>query len=303
MLQLIQTIARNTKGEILDRIDAFKGRPVKGHGELSKRIERRHRQFWRPQNAESVRNTIMNATDPIDKWKDVENWQRKLSNKENAREFAKKHGCRVPQQYWRGRDIDKFNLDNLPDQYVLKPTIGHSSKFVFLMNNKINLMNNLSYSEKELLQAMSQEIEQNPYLEFIAEEFVRSDQGCYKIPTDYKFHTFNGTVAAINVINRFANKEGFMRAYDENWNLIPELGTDFPKGPYQDPPGCLQEMLVQAKKLSKAYELYVRIDFYASDTGAVFGEFTPTPSAGKYFTREADKLLVKYWDEHCRGMI
>ena len=94
-----------------------------------------------------------------------------------------------------------------------------------------------------------------------------------------------------------------MRAYDENWNVITDLGTDFPQGPYQSPPACLEKMKMHAKELSKAYEIYVRIDFYATDKGAVFGEFTPTPSAGNYYTLEADKLLVKYWNKYCKRMI
>ncbi len=303
MIPFLKNIVQDAKGELRDYIDAFKGRPVEGHGLFSKRIKRRHSTFWNSSDAEIVRNTVMNAGDPLDKWKNVENWQRKLSNKDNAREFAKKHGCRVPELYWRSRDGVEINFKDFPPEFVLKPTIGHSSRLVFLMNDKLNLMNNRSYSKTELTKIIAETLEQNPHVEFIAEEFVKSEQGNFKIPVDYKFHTFNGAIAAINVINRFANKEGFMRAYDENWNLIIELGTDFPKGPYQDPPGCLQEMIAQAKELSKAYEIYVRIDFYATDKGAVFGEFTPTPSAGKYFTAAADRMLVKYWDKYCKGMI
>lgn len=303
MLQLIKNLAQDAKDEIFDCIDAFKGKPVKGHGEFSKRIQHRHCLFWNSPEAEIVRNTVMKASDSLERWKDVENWQRKLSNKDNAREFAKKHGCRVPELYWRGRNTKEINFTTFPDQFVLKPTIGHSSRLVFLLHNELNLLDNLFYSRKELTEIMRKALEQNPYIEFIIEEFVRSEQGDFKIPVDYKFHTFRGEIAAINVINRFANKEGFMRAYDENWNVITELGTDFPKGPYQSPPACLEEMKMHAKELSKAYGIYVRIDFYATDKGVVLGEFTPTPSAGKYFTPEADKLLIKHWNKYCKGMI
>jgi hypothetical protein len=66
----------------------------KQNNSFSERIKRRHEVFWQDQNAEAVRNTIMHAHDPIEKWKDVTNWQRKLSNKYNSREFAVKHGCK-----------------------------------------------------------------------------------------------------------------------------------------------------------------------------------------------------------------
>jgi len=38
MLQLIKNLAQDAKDEIFDCIDAFKGKPVKGHGEFSKRF-------------------------------------------------------------------------------------------------------------------------------------------------------------------------------------------------------------------------------------------------------------------------
>ncbi len=303
MLQLIRNVVQDAKSELHDRINAFRGRPVKGHGEISKRINHRHSSFWKSPDATIVQNTFMQASDPIEKWKDVANWQRKLSNKYNSREFARKHGCPVPDLYWRGRDIDIINFNNLPDQFVLKPSVGHSSKLVFLMNNKFNLLDNCTYSRKNLTNIMAEALEKNHQLQFLIEEFIRTEQKEYKVPVNYKFLTFNGEIAGINVINRIGVKECFMRAYDENWNLMHDISNDFPKGAYQDPPDCLKEMVAYAKKLSRAYEMYVRIDFYASDKGAIFGEFTPTPSLGKFFTPEANKLFISYWDKYCKGMI
>lgn len=303
MVQLLKNIVQDTKSELRDRIDAFNGKPVMGHGKFSKRIKRRHNTFWQSSDAEIVRNTVMNALDPINKWRDVRYWQRKLSNKANAREFAKKHGCRVPALYWWGRDINEINFNNLPDQFVLKPTIGHSSKHVYVMNKGLNLMDNSFYSGKKLLEILARELEHRPYLQFLIEEFVRTEEGEFKIPVNYKLHTFNGVIAGINVINRAGPKEGFMRAYDENWNVMKDISNDFPKGSYQYPPDCTDEMIEHAKKLSRAYEIYVRLDFFATDKGAVFGEFTPTPSAGNHFTPAADKMFINYWDKNCKGMI
>jgi hypothetical protein len=62
-------------------------------------------------------------------------------------------------------------------------------------------------------------------------------------------------------------------------------------------------MLDQAKRLSRAYEIFVRIDFYATDNGAVFGEFTPTPSMGGGPTKFGQKLLMFYWDKYCNSKI
>ena len=81
------------------------------------------------------------------------------------------------------------------------------------------------------------------------------------------------------------------------------LTSNYPLGEVQQPPKCLSEMIECARRLSKAYEIFCRIDFYATDKGAVFGEFTPTPAVGNGFTPNGDKLLADYWDRYCKGSI
>ena len=40
--------------------------------------------------------------DPAETWRCCPYWQRTLIQKWNSREFASKHGCRVPELYWSG---------------------------------------------------------------------------------------------------------------------------------------------------------------------------------------------------------
>jgi hypothetical protein len=276
---------------------------LRGYGEFSQRIRHRHKVFWSTPEAEIIRNTVMSACDPIEKWKDVEHWQRKLSNKHNAREFAKMHGCSVPNLYWKGRNLDKLDFSRLPPQYVIRPTIGHSCGMVFLMKNSLNLMDKQIYSEEALRGVMKEALKQNSYQEFLIEEFLRTEEGEYKIPKDYKFYMFNGQIARIEIINRLGPSEGYTSYYNEDWEQMENIGVKYLKAAFQSPPACLNDLIRQAKVLSKAYEMFIRIDFYATDRGAVFGEFTPTPGLGKCFTPEADKLFADYWDKACNGML
>lgn len=270
---------------------------------FSNRIIKRHNQFWKDKNAETVRNTLMDATAPLEEWKDVKNWQRKLSNKYNAREFAKMHNCKVPELYSKGRYYDTIHFDYLPQYYVIRPTTGHSLHCVFLFNNSINLMDEKTYSKEDITRILGKALQNNLYTEFLIEEFVRTEDGEYKIPDDYKFYMFNGEIGCIQVINRLNCSEGFTTWYDENWNLLPNLTVNYPDGEEQRAPQCLTQMIEAAKKLSKTYSIFCRIDFYATDKGAVFGEFTPTPALGKGFTKDGDKLLARYWAKYCKGMI
>lgn len=272
-------------------------------GDFAKRIQARHQLFWGKSDAEIIRNIAMKAEDPIEKWRDGFNWQRKLSNKSNAKEFAKKHGCRVTQLYWKGKDLSTLDIDALPEHYVIRPTIGHSCNLVFLMENGLNLMDSKYYSNKELLAILQEALSENPYQEFLVEEFVRTERGEYRIPKDYKVYTFNGAIARIEVINRLSPSKGSTSLYTENWEQVENLSSKYEQAPYEEPPECIEELKSYAKTLSKAYEIFVRIDFYATDKGAVFGEFTPTPGLGKIFSPGAEEMFVKYWDEHCTSMI
>lgn len=271
--------------------------------EFSERIKKRHRIFWNAGNAETVRNTSMDASDSIEKWKDVKNWQRKLSNKYNSREFAVKNGCKVAELYWKGRQLDTLNFDKLPSNYVIRPTIGHSSGLVFLMQNSFNLMDKKTYTEGEMKELMAKALSENQNLEFLIEEFLKNEKGIHKIPDDYKFYMFNGRIAGIQVINRQSSSKGVNTWYDESWKEMINITENYQLGEVQNPPNCLPEMIEYAKKLSTEYGIFARIDFYATDKGAVFGEFTPTPALGKGFTPAGEKLLAEYWDKYCNGLI
>ncbi len=273
-------------------------------GAFPKRIRKRHYIYWNTPDAESVRNQRLFAKDDIGKWKDAALWQRKLSNKANAKEFAVKVGAKVADLYWRGKDLDAINFDALPSHYVIRPTIGHSSGLVFVMDHGTNLFDKISYTPEEIRNVLKQASSENPHLEFLFEEFLKNESGEYGIPDDYKFMCFNGEIASVGLINRLGPHLGFETYYDLDWNKLPAMNFSYPE-PELKPvkPACWNEMVKQVKSLSKAYEVFVRIDFYATDKGAVFGEFTPTPSRGRNFTPYGKKRLLEYWDKYCKDMI
>jgi hypothetical protein len=134
----------------------------------------------------------------------------------------------------------------------------------------------------------------------LIEEFVRTERGEYTLPVEYKCHVFQDRIGAIQVIERdharpATSKHTF---YMPNWNPFKEKMLDnYPLGNYMDPPACLDEILKAAKSLGTAYGTYVRIDFYATDKGCVFGEFSSTPGEGRDFTEYADRYFESLWRE------
>ena len=105
---------------------------------------------------------------------------------------------------------------------------------------------------------------------YLIEEFVRTENGEYKIHDDFKFYMFDGQIGFIQVINRNNNTIEYTSWYDENWNLLSNLTTNYSDGKEQPIPKCLPDMIECSKKLSKSYKIFTRIDFYATDKGCVF---------------------------------
>lgn len=69
------------------------------------------------------------------------------------------------------------------------------------------------------------------------------------------------------------------------------------------PPSCLEDRLAWARRLGKAYETYVRIDFYSSDKGCVFGEFSSTPARGETFTAFTNDYFERLWRRNLGKLI
>lgn len=290
-------------GPLLSTIKKQTGNKAPSGGEFKRRIQHRSQTFWNDPEADAVRNTPMQASDPMSKWKDVNHWQRRLSNKSNSREFATAHGCKISDLYWKGKDFSQVDFSALPAAYVIRPTIGRSSKMVFLMKNGINLMDNKPYAKEGILRLLEAAVVKHPYPDFFFEEFLQTEGGEHKILNDYKIHAFNGEIAAIQLINRLSPKTGYSTWYDEHWNLMDNLETYYPKGAVEPPPKCLDEMMAKTKALSKSYEIFVRIDFFATPKGAVFCEFAATPGGGRDYTPAGEALLIEYWDKYCNGKI
>lgn len=272
---------------------------------FARRIHARIDAFYRTPKVRSTLTRKLNCTDSLEVWQNSPHWQFQLNNKHNSHEFAKMHNCKVPELYWEGRDVQNINFDLLPESYVIKPNLGYSSKMVFLMQGSRNLFDNKNYDQNEIIEELSNTLAKNTELEFIIEEFVINEKGNQVIPVDYKFYAFNGEIACIQVFYRTGrlNEETSIIFYDENWNKIPRGHKKYEEAEPDLPPACLDEMIEAAKKLSKAYKIFVRIDFYATNKGALFGEFTPTPFRGNGFTSFGNKLLLRYWDKYCKGMI
>ena len=253
------------------------------------------------------------ADDPA--WHCCRHWQRRLSNKWNARLFAAAHGVAVPALLWHGRDVDALPWDALPERFVIKPNLGEANRGVLVMDHGRELLRGLRLP-RVLLPAYLRRVlargDRNrrghaagapPVTELLIEELVRDAGGGDGVPDAYKLHVFGGKVLFINVQRRtraarwpFRTGAAARSYHHPDWSLLdaPPVADARQDPDWRPPPGA-DALIEAAERLGQAYGTYVRVDLFLSAAGPVFGEFSPTSGLRGGFLPAADRWLGDVW--------
>ncbi|MDO6819738.1 ATP-grasp fold amidoligase family protein [Zobellia sp. 1_MG-2023] len=188
------------------------------------------------------------------------------------------------------KKVEEINPETLPDYPVIIKTT-HDSGGVLIVRDKHKidwtdarkkLTSLLNYKYANIKSEWQYE-KIEPRL--VVEKLLISEDG--KIPSDYKFHCFNGKVGFIQVdVDRETNHK--KNLYDIDWNLIP-CEFNYPIGPPVARPTTLGEMIEVAQILSKDF-LFVRVDLYSVKNKVYFGELTFHPASG------FGKFIPEVWD-------
>lgn len=126
----------------------------------------------------------------------------------------------------------------------------------------------------------------------IFEKLLKDDDG--KVPTDFKFFTFNGKVKLIQVdVDRFTNPRRTL--YREDWTYV-DATIKYPRGPKHSKPHNLDEMIELAETLGKPFE-FVRVDLYTINNDIYVGELTHFPASGRslFDPQDFDHTLGEIW--------
>jgi len=271
---------------------------------ISLRIQRRYRLYWNtlrmsPHTASRCKYKHRTRDAPLESWHCCPLWQRQLTNKLNAREFAAMHSVAVPELYWSGRPTEDLPFDDLPEAYVLRPTAGTRSEGVYLMNGDVDLLSGRTLASDDLRRELREWFRTRSRRELIlAEEFLRTPDGCVASPVEYKVYVFGDVIGLITAVQR--GREGrSWSCYREDWSRF-----DWPifKGRASDSaiprPESLDEICSVARRLGRSFGSFVRVDLYETNRGVVFGEFCATPNLGRAFSGDGDRYLGQLWEEN-----
>ncbi len=207
----------------------------------------------------------------------------------------------IPEVFWKGDDLRELAEVDLKGRWVLKPNNGYGR---------------VRFGEGAVSAARAGELarETADWLEypfqgrpghrvewgytqaeksFLVEEFVGDGE---LPPTDYKFRVFGGEVRQISVIEDFFGAAS-ITALSPSWQRLSQGRSLYPvKEGAIEKPLSFRSMMSCASEVGALFD-FIRIDFYDSPRGAIFGELTAYPSAGLMPTRprSADLELGSHW--------
>jgi hypothetical protein len=218
-------------------------------------------------------------------------------DKSNHEATLNKLNIPYAEKYFILEKIDDISNVELPDNCVIKfNNLASSKGIIFRKNGRFN--NNFSLNQ--VIIYLKNNSKQNPLWPIsmknikqkviIEELLIPSDNILY----DIKCYVFNGIVNHTAIINPNKRAETYTIDKDNNRVIYDprdsnNIKKSLPKIKY------LNEIIELANKI--AIELFsdtfLRIDFYSTTKGPMFGEFTFNPNNGGMFTKEADKILGK----------
>lgn len=190
---------------------------------------------------------------------------------------SKGYGSLLNELYCRVTDIDKLDIDSLPDKFILKAAHSSGMNYVCTDKNSVNWK-----SKKKVLKLW---LKHDLYLDgrewaykdlepsIIAEKYLEDDSGWLR---DYKFVCEKGKVIMIFAdVDRYSNHK--RACYNADWEKI-DIVTDCGQTDVKRPEN-LEEMIKIAEDLSKDFP-FVRVDLYNCNGKIYFGELTFYPWGG-----------------------
>lgn len=189
---------------------------------------------------------------------------------------------------------DEINMDELPNSFVIKDTLGGGGNSVFIVKNKndvdlkeLQIMCSTwlkSYKKKSPGREWPYDSQKN---QLIIEQLIETNED---VLDDFKFFCFNGKVEYIYIItDRKLGKKVKLGIFDNQLNKLEAYRVDeLPLKTDYEKPLNFEKMIEISEKLSQPF-LHARIDLYNVDGKIYFGEITFFDGSG-YMTFEPDKF-------------
>lgn len=219
-------------------------------------------------------------------------------DKYEVRKFVKKIGLGhiLNECYGVFNSPDEIDFDKLPNQFVLKDTLGGGGNSVIICKDKSKAdLNAYRGQMREWVRTKNIPGGGREWVYYcgkphriIVEKYIECNAPGGL--TDYKFFCFSGKPFCLYVMNeRFTGDGVKQNILDMNFHVMPFMREQIEGIRYNlEKPKNWNRMIEIASMLSKRFP-YVRVDFYNINGKIIFGELTYFPGSG-YYSFEPDKF-------------
>ena len=227
-----------------------------------------------------------------------------LTQKPQMRRYIAELGLPLPQLLAEAADLAALDWDALPAQLVLKPQNAASSQGVIVAAQGQDHMAGAPLAGG--LQAYAEDLYRSSFdgapVPVLAEELLvdvaAAQDPALVIPRDFKVFAVAGQVGFVRVHDRNApDGKRSLATLDRAGNRLPAAQRHWPEAPVDAPlPPGFETLIAMAEHLSTRLPWLLRLDFYLTPKGPVFGEFTTFPNAGLDYTPFGRRTMLQMWE-------
>ncbi|MDU8910998.1 ATP-grasp fold amidoligase family protein [Aestuariicoccus sp. MJ-SS9] len=221
-----------------------------------------------------------------------------MPTKSDFRKWIVAQGVPVSRLIARAENVHALDFAALPDRYIIKPTFAYSSKGVFRVDGTdVRTLATWRHLPGDTVAR----IVRDKYVELglasqevLVEEAERDVMDpTLEIPRDVKVFAARGRVPFVQVLDRNGPKarKGMMTV-TRDWSRLPASAT-WPELEPEPKPEGFDEAIALAERLSLAFPMLLRWDFFLTPEGPKFCELTRFPNAGKGFQPWIERAIFQ----------
>lgn len=226
-----------------------------------------------------------------------------LANKSAMRAYAQQMNLPLPVRYSEANDVDGLDIPALPQRVVIKPDNLSSTKGVLLFDGETEVFSGdtvpISERGAYVKRRLDPVLLAKPATRLIAEEFLTDVDPGKVIPRDFKTFVAGGRTHVIKVVDRNGKAGTTMeRYYRRTWKPYRDLQYSNSLARPISRPERYEELLELSDRIARDIQCFMRLDFYITQRGVVFGEVTSYPNAGNKHTARGSRVFCELMDRY-----
>jgi TupA-like ATPgrasp len=218
------------------------------------------------------------------------------------RRYVASLGLRLPQIYADCGSVDEIDFARLPERVVIKPHNSWGAGGAMVIDCERELLSGAIVPRSALpnycRETLASAKRAGGPPRIIVEEFVRDYDRRFVIPRDFKIYVAGGRAWVVQVIDRNGPKATWNQSfYSRDWaKFTDKFQTTYMPGLDVQWPPLLPSLISAAELMARDLGAFLRLDFYLTSDGPVFGEITWSPFDGIGFTHYGERYLCDLMD-------